>query len=474
VPQPPADSTSLGSPQDGGDQILVGRRSRGRWAALAALLLVTAAVVAALLMRDDSHTYRLVFENAGQLVKGDIVRIGGADAGLVEAIDLSDDDRAEVTISIKNEYAPLHRGTTAIVRAAGLIGVANRYVDVSPGPNFRPEMADGAVLGGDKTTSIVELDQLFNTLDPETRKGLQGVIKGSASWYKGREKLANESARYFAPALAATDRLTREINRDSVTFQQFLVNTSTAMGALSKRRAELTGVVANTGATMKALGSDTKSLNQALVQLPPALRQGSDTFVALRPALGDLQRLTDATGPATRDLAPFLRRLQPVVSRAAPRFRQLRLLFDRPGKADDLYDAFVDLPAIARTSRSSFPRARKALRDSTPIFGFSRPYTPDLVSFIKGFGGAMAPYDANGHYARTMPVFDAYEIADDAEGGSLVPKAPGARGRSPALKTGNLKRCPGAGARTPDGSAAFVDLGQLANADCDPTQKVGP
>ena len=108
------------------------------------------------------------------------------------------------------------------------------------------------------------------------------------------------------------------------------------------------------------------------------------------------------------------------------------------------------------------------------MFAFARPYTPDLVGWLRSFGGAMATYDANGHYARTMPVFNAFDFVDDAEGGHLEPKPPDQRGTSPAVSTGNLRRCPGAATRAPaDGSAPFVDRGPDANADCDPSQRPG-
>jgi len=85
----------------------------------------------------------------------------------------------------------------------------------------------------------------------------------------------------------------------------------------------------------------------------------------------------------------------------------------------------------------------------------------------------MAPYDANGHYARSTPVFDAFNFTDDADGGSLTPKPAAERGSSPNLSTGNLRRCPGSGAAAPaDGSAPFVDMGELANPDCDPSQVI--
>lgn len=446
----------------------------GRLLAGGALALAVLALLVVFLTRDDTHTYRLVFENAGQLVNGDIVRIGGTGVGEVTGIELTDDRRAEVTVSVSDEFAPLHRGTTAMIRAQGLVGSANRHVDISPAPNYKPKLEDGALLEAEKTTSIVELDQLFNTLDSPTRKGLDDVVHGFADWYKGQESNANQAARYFPPALASGTKLFQEITRDSETFQEFLVEADKAMGTIAENKEDLTDWVDNTGTTLQAVASDTESLRQAVTELPPALRQGSDTFVALRPALDDLERFVVESEPAADAFPPFLRKLERLTANSVPTFKNLRLLFNGPGAGNDLYDTFRDLPPLDKLAKSSFPRARKSLADSTPVWGFIRPYVPDFVAWLRSFGGAMGTYDANGHYARTMPIFDAFNFVDDADGGHYTPKPPAERGRSPFLKLGNLKRCPGASTPTPaDGSTPFVDSGELANPDCDPSQTVG-
>jgi phospholipid/cholesterol/gamma-HCH transport system substrate-binding protein len=163
-----------------------------RWIAGAALALAVVALLVVFATRDSTYKYRFVFENAGQLVKGDIVRVGGTEAGQVTGIELTPDGRAEVTVAVLEAFAPLHSGTTATIRAQSLIGIANRYVDVHPGPNFREELEDGAVVDADNTTSIVELDQLFNALDPPTRRGLQGIFDGFADRYAGNEAESND------------------------------------------------------------------------------------------------------------------------------------------------------------------------------------------------------------------------------------------------------------------------------------------
>jgi phospholipid/cholesterol/gamma-HCH transport system substrate-binding protein len=441
--------------------------------ALAALLLAAVAL-AWVLLRSHPHEYRVVFPSAGQLVKGDVVRIGGSPAGTVKSVGLSGDDQAQIDIAIKESYGRLHEGTTATIRAEGLTGVASRYVDVSPASPIRPVLDDHALIRGDKTTSIVEIDQLFDTLEPKTRAGLAGLIKGAADWYDGKESAANASTQQIPKALAELDQVASEITSDNKTFEQFLTATSDALGTVADHRAQLTSLVSNTRETSAALASDTASLSDALQQVPAALDSGSDAFVSLRPALGDLRKLTDSTAANTKQLEPFLKQLTPVLQTADPTFAKLRKMFAQPGQANDLLDALRELPALARASDKAFPSGEKALKQSAPIFSFARPYVPDLVGFVRGIDAASATYDANGHYVRTLPVFNAYTFTDDGQGGHLTPRPVGERGSNPALSNGNLHRCPGASTPAPlDLSAPFVDDGALAAPDCDAAERVG-
>ncbi|MEA2482996.1 MAG: phospholipid/cholesterol/gamma-HCH transport system substrate-binding protein [Thermoleophilaceae bacterium] len=448
-------------------------RRRTRTLASGALAVAVIAVALLVLTGGNSREYRVMMENAGQLVPGDLVRIGGVQAGTVKGLDLTPDGQAVVTVAIGKSWGRLHAGTTVTVRASGIATVTGRYVDISPGPSFRPALADGAAIDVDHTRSIVDIDQLLNTFNPPTRKSLRKVLHGFATWYDGREAQANDSAQYFPAALQSTTHLFDELNRDSGTLQQFITQTGTALHALARRRATLTDLVSNTRATTRALGSDNRSLSAALVNLPPALRAGSNAFAAVRPAIPDLQSLVTAAQPASRKLTPFLRDLRPVVSRAVPAFRDFRVVFDRPGKSDDLLDALRTLPSLGAITDRAFPQAEKTLGQSEPVLSFIRPYAPDLIGFARSFGSAAATYDANGHYARTAPVFDAFSFSDDANGGALTPKPVADRGKSPYLTGGHLRRCPGT-ALPPlsDASAPFVDNGPLANPDCDPTQVI--
>jgi phospholipid/cholesterol/gamma-HCH transport system substrate-binding protein len=433
------------------------------------------AAILYLVTRPSSYHYRLDFIDAGQLVSGDLVRIGGTPAGVVDNIELTSNGQAQLDVSIDPSFGPLREGTTATIRSPGLTNVASRYVDVSPAPTFDPPLPANGVIPASRTTGIVDIDELFDALDASTRAGLRHVIRGFAQWYEGKAAQANLSAQYFPPALQAYSKLFSQIDADTPALEQFLTQTSAALGAIDQRSTQLTDLITQTRITAQALGSDNRSLSQALVNLPPALRSGSATFARLRattlPALG---RLVDATRPITRPLRPFLARFQPVLQESVPTFGRLRQIFDVPGANNDLYDALVELPALAREVTSDFPHAIKSLQESTPIFEFARPYIPDLVAWVANWAGIFAPYDANGHYARTVPVFGAFNFADDSKGGTLSQVPPDQRGTGAALQTGFLQRCPGAGIVPPsDHSAPFYDSGPMANPHCRSSESIG-
>jgi phospholipid/cholesterol/gamma-HCH transport system substrate-binding protein len=242
--------------------------------AAVALLLVAVAVLVAVLVSSGGggHTYRLVFQNAGQLVKGDQVQIGGVPAGRINSIELTSDNRAEIEVSVDEPYAPLHEGTTAVIRTPSLSGVASRFISLTPGPNFKAKLRDGATLGTDDTTTIVDLDQLFNTLDTPTRRALQQVVQGSSTQYAGKEELANLTAQYFSPALSTTTRVVDEVASDNKAFTDFLVNTSDLVTALAEKRDQLTQLVSNAGTTAQAVAAQSRSFSQCLAALPEVLR----------------------------------------------------------------------------------------------------------------------------------------------------------------------------------------------------------
>ena len=74
---------------------------------------------------------------------------------------------------------------------------------------------DGGKIVADRTLTQVDLDEVFNTLDPPTRRSLEHLLtRGSAS-VDGRGDDVGRALEYLDPALSTTSRLFSEASRDT-------------------------------------------------------------------------------------------------------------------------------------------------------------------------------------------------------------------------------------------------------------------
>ena len=182
----------------------------------------------------------------------------------------------------------------------------------------------------DATTTAVDLDQLFNTFDPETRKALQGVIRGSADADEGKGKAVQRGLAYLNPSLAASSRLFRELNRDTPLLERFIVSSSQLVTDVADRRDDLAGLVDNLATTTTAIGNEKDALAESIGRLPDFLRRANTTFVNLRAALDDLDPLVEDSKPVAKKLRPFLAELRPLARDARPDVRDLSQIVRSP------------------------------------------------------------------------------------------------------------------------------------------------
>jgi phospholipid/cholesterol/gamma-HCH transport system substrate-binding protein len=441
-----------------------------RIAAIAALAVVVIALGYVLFFTGNGgYKYNLVFQNASQLVPDNQVLIGGHPVGTVNSIDLTEENLAEVTVSVEQQ---LHEGTTATIRATGLAGVANHYVSVSPGPNSNPPLEDGATLGLGSTTTPVDLDQFLNTFPNPVRRALGQFVRGNAAIYSGRGKDANRTFKYFAPSLNRTTALLRELNADQRLLTRFVVSSSKLSTAVAQRGSQLSSAVSNATTALDAIASQNVAFDQALRLLPPVFRQSNTTFVNLRAALDDLDPLVETSKPATKKLASFLSELRPVLSRAVPVFKNLRLVVRRKGFANDTGELLATLPAVQQRAEKAFPRAEAATVAFQPNLNFARAYTPDIFNGFGKLGQATAYYDGNGHYARAQLILNLFER--DSGSGELKPIPPSkqyeAFGESAAVR----RPCPGGATQSaPDGSNPFTEP-PFAGSGVSPSSQCNP
>ena len=401
-----------------------------RIAAVAAVAVAVVAVVLILLGSGSSYQVKAVFINASQIVTGDQVQVAGNPVGSVSSISLTPNGQAQLTLTITNSaFMPLKQGTEATVRQTSLSGVANRYVDLRLGPATAPSIPDNGVISTNNTTSAVDLDQLFNTLNAPTLKGLQDVIQGSASQYAGRGKLAQAGWAYLNPAIASSAALFAEIDRDTGNFTNFIVQSGKLVTTLSQRSSALSGLVSNLATTTEALASQRTALAQSIQRLPGFMRLANRTFANLDNALDVLTPLVNATKPVAPKLQELLTQLEPLAKDAVPTVHDLAQVISRPGPNNDAIDltnlgeplaaaTVRDVKANGKTRQGAFPQTVTALNDFIPELATARPYAVDLTGWFEGFSHP-GTIDANGGASRVAATLGVLSATDSNLLGSL-------------------------------------------------------
>src|SRR5438034_1279634 len=101
-----------------------------------------------------------------------------------------------------------------------------------------------------ETVSEVDLDQLFNTLNPKTIRNFKHVIQGFEVSYEGVGRQANTGFKYLNPFLSTSRRVFSELTLDQSAFSRLIVDTSHLSGALAQRAPDISALIHNTNLMM--------------------------------------------------------------------------------------------------------------------------------------------------------------------------------------------------------------------------------
>ena len=230
-------------------------------------------------------------------------------------------------------YRPLRRGTKAIIRQASLSGVANRYVDLQlPPADHQQTIPAGGVIDQTDTTTAVDLDQLFNTFDPKTRKALSGVIRGYGRSYAGKGEQANAGWAYLNPSLAASSRLFNELDSDTPDAQALRQPRPRSWSATSPTRRD------GPRRARRPPGHDDRRdrAPEAGARRPRSATCPASCAAPTPPSSTCARRsttsqpLVDESKPVAKKLRPFLAELRPLARDARPTLRDLSRSCARP------------------------------------------------------------------------------------------------------------------------------------------------
>jgi phospholipid/cholesterol/gamma-HCH transport system substrate-binding protein len=91
----------------------------GRIAAIGAVV-IAILLVGYILLGSSAYVVTAEFENAGQLVKGNPVQVGGIPIGKVTDLEIRSNGHVDVEMTMKGPQTPLKTGTRAQIRQLSL------------------------------------------------------------------------------------------------------------------------------------------------------------------------------------------------------------------------------------------------------------------------------------------------------------------------------------------------------------------
>jgi phospholipid/cholesterol/gamma-HCH transport system substrate-binding protein len=402
---------------------------------------VAVAAVAVLLVSSHStYVLHARFYDAGQLVGGDLVTVGGHQVGSVGEVTLTGHGLADVALNITDHsLTPLGRGTIATIGQTSLTGVANRFVGLTPGSGA--PLPSGSILAPDQTRGIVDLDTLLDTLTPRVRGSLESLLRtGAYTVSAPTPSEFNRGLLYSNPALTQSTQLEAALVANRNALSGLISASAQLTHALAAHSQQLGGAVHETAAVLREIATQRSALADSISRAPAVLAQSSRVLGHLGGTLRVLDPVLVHLRPAAVRLSALLRAVLPAAANAVPTLQALRKLV--PG-AEAALEAF---PAVERLATPAVKSLTTLLRVISPSLSSLRPFAPDVVGgFFNGVGGATAgSYDANGHYLHGLAT---------VEGGgasltgllNLLLGHPGTVGPLHGQRSGLLSPCPGGG-----------------------------
>jgi len=352
-------------------------------------------------LKPKGYRIKIAFPEATQLAEQADVRIAGVSVGKVTHKDIglkAQANRTVATIQLDPDIAPLHANAKAVLRQKTLLG--ETYVELTPGTNDAPKIKEGGTLADARVHGSVQLDDIFQALDPVTRRAFQVWQQDLAKGISGHGQDFNDALGNLPRFVASGDDVLTVLDAQSAAVRRLIRNTGVTFGALTQNERQLHNLITNSADTFGALAGENEALAETFKIFPTFLDESRRTFVKLEAFAKNTRPLIADLRPVARDLRPTLRAVKAFAPDLEDTFRKLDPLITA---------ARTGLPALSKTLDATRPlleQLQPFLEQLNPILQYLEYYQWQTADFISNGAGALADTVATtddngrGHYLR--------------------------------------------------------------------------
>jgi virulence factor Mce-like protein len=310
-------------------------------------------------LKPKGYEFKVAFPEATQLGLEADARVAGVTIGKVRAkdIDPKHPNRTIATIEVDRRYAPIARDARAILRQKTLLG--ETYVELTPGHAKRAgTVPDGGMLADSHVAKTVELDEIFQALDPKTRASFRVWQQDLAKAVDGRGRDLNDAIGNLPAFVDDGSDLLSVLDAQSQAVRGFVRGTGQVFGALTQDQGRLRDLIVNAGQTFDATSRQQEALARTIKIFPTFLDESRLTFQRVESFSKDTDPLVQELRPAAQDLTPTLR--------------------DVKALSPDLRNLFVNLDPLITASKTGMPALRDTLTAARPLLGQVQPFLEQL------------------------------------------------------------------------------------------------
>jgi phospholipid/cholesterol/gamma-HCH transport system substrate-binding protein len=238
------------------------------------------------------HGYRLNAQFASALnIKGKSpVRIAGVNVGKVTAVK-RDGSTALVSMEIEGRGLPIHSDATVKIRPRIFLE-GNWFVELQPGSPSAKTLSSGSTLPSTQSSDPVQIDQVLDALNTDTRQNLQDFLIGYGNGLVRKPSAADNAEQdrevrgiNAAEALNKTYSIAPSAERGGAIVNQAIGGTEThdlsklvqsvgkVTSALNVHEQQLGELIGNFNSFFHSFAAQSSSLRSAVAVLPSSLKK---------------------------------------------------------------------------------------------------------------------------------------------------------------------------------------------------------
>jgi phospholipid/cholesterol/gamma-HCH transport system substrate-binding protein len=408
---------------------------------------VAAVVVVVLLVAgggsSGGYRVRAIFDNGAFMVKGEQVRVAGANVGTIESVNVTmpgetvayregkpvkKAGKAIIVMKITDPgFQDFRQDASCLIRPQSLIG--EKFVDCRPTlprapgsqqppplkkiPDGEPGAGEYLLPLGNNTTSV-DPDLINDIYSLPYAQRFRLILNELGGGLAGRGEDIEVLVKRANPVLRDVDRLFGILSAQRNQLAQLASNSEEILRPLSRERSAVAGFLKNSGAAAEASSEKGPELEAALQKFPTFLREFRQTMVSLKsfsdagtPLFEDFGTAAPSLTDATRTLTPFsealtvaLKSLGKAGEESGPEF----------AKADRVVKKAGELAKSGEVSTEQLAKLLVGLKKSKGWDG--------LTQLIYNTTATLNGFDKYGHFGRTLVTLTTCVTYEANRGGS--------------------------------------------------------